>query len=222
MGQIAQLTNGGLPVADVLDGRSGVFLPDYPTAEGSYQTKHIWTAWSDAELNAAGYARMTEVLPDENQVSTGTSDDFTSGVVTRTHTTALKDIDELKAHEKRLIVDHRRKIAAGGIIFATKPLATDSHAMNDINLIFNAINAGEAFPGGRKLPWDTMDGEVHEITKGLYLSFCKAVAQHRIACTIAAGAHVAAIDALATAQEVVDYDFTVDIVGSEWPVNPVV
>ena len=35
MAQIAQLTEGALPVADVFEDNVGVFLPDWPTADGS-------------------------------------------------------------------------------------------------------------------------------------------------------------------------------------------
>jgi hypothetical protein len=221
MGQIAKLTSGDLPVAELIEDNAGVFLPDFPTSEGSWQSRKIWDMWSDAELNNAGYARFSEVLPGADEVSTGASDVFTAGVVTRTHTTDLKPVDELRSQLRQATLDHRRIVAGGGLTYSGYPFATNTSATNDINLIFNALNAGETFPGNT-IPWDTMDGQVLNANEAQFLAFAKAVAAHRIKCTKAAAAHIDAIIGLATAQEVVDYDITSDILGSEWPVNPVV
>ena len=224
MGQIAKLTDlggsFGLPVVDVFIDSVGVFLPNWPNAKGSQQTKQIWKMWSDADLNTVGYARFSEVpVSDPDRVSTGTSDALNTGKVVRTHTSSFKTKLALKDIKKAAILERRRAVAAGGIVFATKNFATDAPAMNDINLIFNALNAGESFLGN-SIPWDTTDGEVLNATEAQFLSFSKAVAQHRIKATIAARAHITAVDALTTAQAIADYDITADIAGSEWPVNP--
>tara|TARA_Y100000310_G_C20395927_1_gene675105 strand:+ start:98 stop:772 length:675 start_codon:yes stop_codon:yes gene_type:complete len=221
MGRIAELTDGGLPIVRVFNDNRGVFLPNWPTADGSNQTSSIWKMWTDAELNAVGYARFTDVpITDPNMSQTAPVDDFTDGKVTRTYTGVLRNVDVLKNKKKVDVLGHRRGVAAGGITFATKPFATDSSAMNDINLISNALNAGETFPGGT-IPWDTLDNDVLDANETQFLAFAKAVAAHRIKATKAAKAHTDAVEALTTSQEVVDYDLTADIVGSEWPENPV-
>ena len=54
---------------------------------GIQHPRNIWQLWTDDELNAIGYARFEEQSIPSNKRSTGYSDTFTDGRVTRTHTT---------------------------------------------------------------------------------------------------------------------------------------
>ena len=177
----------------------------------------IFRLWSTEKLNAIGVAPYVEVKFDQrNYVSTGKSDAYVDGTVTTTHTTQLKDIEILKTRAKQAIIAKRTEVARGGITYLTKKLATDGNALNDINLIFNMLNSGVAFPENT-ISWDTMDGDVLDATEAQFFGFVKAVAVHRVNATKAAKVHTDAIDALSAQQEVIDYDNT-----SGWPENPVV
>ena len=180
-------------------------------------SKNIFKLWSTDKLNAIGIAPYVEVnYNKQTLVSTGKSDTYENGTVTTTHTTQLKDIEILKTRAKQAIIDKRTEVARGGITYLTKKLATDGNALNDINLIFNMLNSGVAFPENT-ISWDTMDGDVFTATEVQFLGFVKAVAVHRVNATKAAKVHTDAIDALSAQQEVIDYDNT-----SGWPENPVV
>ncbi len=48
--------------------------------------KSIWTMWTDAELNAIGYAKFDEQHVPSDKRSTGTTDTFEGGKVYRSHT----------------------------------------------------------------------------------------------------------------------------------------
>ena len=54
---------------------------------GIQHPRNIWQLWTDAELNAIGYARFEEQHVPNDKRSTGYSDTFADGRVTRTHTT---------------------------------------------------------------------------------------------------------------------------------------
>ena len=224
MGEVAKLTDlggsYGLPVVGLQSDLQGVFLDNWPNADGSYQTHKIFHMWSDAELNNVGWARFGEVpINDRDLESAGTVDDFTAGQITRTHNTKLKPLAVLKTRKKSDVFNRRIDIASGGITFSSKPFSTSNDAMNEINLIFNALNAGESFPGGT-IPWETLDNQILNANETQFLAFAKEVAQHRIKATKAAQAHITAINALSTKVAVAGYDITGDIVGNEWPVNP--
>ena len=177
--------------------------------------------WSDQDLNDIGYARVTESVVGPNYDATGHSDAMTNGVVVRTYAVALKPLANLKATKKAAVNAHRAKIAAGGLTFSGQPVATDAASMGEVNLIFAFLNAGQTFPGG-SIPWTTMTGAVLNVTEAQFLAFAKAAALHFIKATKAARAHLDAISALTGKQAVADYDLTVNIVGSEWPANPVI
>lgn len=212
--QLTDLGGGtfGLPrVGSPLRGNKNIQIGDvrYP--------RTIYRLWSTAELYTIGLAPFVEVRFDQkNYVSTGKSEVFENGTVTMTHTTELKPIEKLKTDAKKNVINKRTEVARGGIVYATKNLATDGNAMNDINLIFNLLNAGETFPGNT-IPWDTMDGDVLNANEAQFLGFAKAVAQHRVSATKAAKVHTDAIDALSVQQDVLDYDNS-----AGWPANPVV
>jgi hypothetical protein len=54
---------------------------------GVQYPRNIWQVWSDDELNAIGYARFEEQRIPDDKRSTGSTDTFADGRVTRTHTT---------------------------------------------------------------------------------------------------------------------------------------
>ena len=54
---------------------------------GIQYPRNIWQVWSDDELNAIGYARFEEQRIPDDKRSTGSTDTFADGRVTRTHTT---------------------------------------------------------------------------------------------------------------------------------------
>ena len=54
---------------------------------GVQYPRNIWQVWSDDELNAIGYARFEEQRISDDKRSTGSTDTFADGRVTRTHTT---------------------------------------------------------------------------------------------------------------------------------------
>ena len=54
---------------------------------GIQHPRNIFTLWTDAELNAIGYARFDEENVPSDKRSTGTTDTFSNGKVFRSHTT---------------------------------------------------------------------------------------------------------------------------------------
>jgi hypothetical protein len=54
---------------------------------GIQHPRNIFTLWTDAELNAIGYARFDEENVPSDKRSTGTTDTFADGKVFRSHTT---------------------------------------------------------------------------------------------------------------------------------------
>lgn len=204
----------GLPVVDTKELGHG-----HATAYGKYP-RTVDGMWTVAEQNAIGLAPFVEVDYDKATLAvTGFSDDFTNGTVTRTYTTEFYPIADLKFGKTTAADNKRVVVAKNGITHLGKPVGTDSTSLEDINLIFNMLNAGETFPGN-SIPWPTLDGQVLNVTEAQFLGFAKAVAQHRVKTTKAYRAHIDAIAALSDAQTIVDYNVDADIVGSEWPVNP--
>lgn len=53
---------------------------------GTKHPENIFDIWSDSELNAIGFARVTGYAVQSGKVSTGQVDSFVHGVVVRTHT----------------------------------------------------------------------------------------------------------------------------------------
>lgn len=84
MSKAAQITPDGT-VIKVINTNKGVNV-----GEGSDMIQYprsIWTMWTDAELNAIGYAKFTEDNVPSDKRSTGTTDSFVDGKVHRSHTT---------------------------------------------------------------------------------------------------------------------------------------
>lgn len=210
----------GLPVVDTFASPKGVQVNgvNYPA---SIFRPEADGGRPDQELNDIGFARVSESVVSDNHDTTGFNDALTNGVVVRTYTVTLKPLDDLKARKVAAVLRHRSKIAAGGLTFSGKAIATDQQAMTEVGLIYSLLNNGGTFPGG-SIPWPTMDGNVMTATETQFKAFTKDAAGHFVKATKAAQAHLDAIDALTVKQAVVDHDETADIAGSEWPVNPVI
>jgi|TARA_R110002126_G_scaffold13327_4_gene57996 hypothetical protein len=84
MSKAAQIKPDG-SVVKVINTNKGVNVGDGD--EMIQYPKSIWTIWSDAELNAIGYAKFNEDRVPSDKRSTGTTDTFADGKVHRSHTT---------------------------------------------------------------------------------------------------------------------------------------
>lgn len=195
--------------------------------EGNQYPRTIWKLWTTAELNALGYAPFTEKNFDQvNYRSTGTTDMYADGEVTRTHTTTLAKADVLKRRKLDKLKAYRKQKETGGAIWSPDAgvtlyaISTDDESQR--KTVGAKVHMDSTGKPDRK--WTVVDSNGDKVritvTKQEFKALGEAVGDHVDATYDAEEAHLAAINALTTSQEVYDYDFTQDIVDSEWPVNP--
>jgi len=188
----------------------------------------IFRLWSTEKLNAIGVAPYVEARFDQrNYVSTGNSDAYANGTVTTTHTTQLKDVELLKTRKISEIESYRKHKENGSTVWSPDDGVTDyvvdTSEGSQIKVTGAIIHINEN--GGTQRKWSMLDTNGDKVrpvlTKQKFKAMAIHVGDHVDAAYEAEEAHVAALANL-TAQQVLDYDHTVDITGSEWPVNSTV
>lgn len=108
------------------------------------------------------------------------------------------------------------QIKYGGITVATKPMATDQDAQNKVAIIGAALSQGQTYPPAG-ISFYTMEGERFVLDSTQFATLAKNMAIHLVNCDTIADGHEDAINALATVQDVNNYDET-----AGYPSNPVI
>ena len=83
MNQVAKINSDG-SINKLMSPKASIIELKEDT--GISHPRNIWTLWTDDELNAIGYARFNEDRIPNNEISTGRTDTFSNGQVTRTFT----------------------------------------------------------------------------------------------------------------------------------------
>jgi hypothetical protein len=207
----ALLTHNGvawaLPVREWYTGQKGI------VADGRQYSRSIWRK-NAAYLAKLGLFPLHEILFDQTTLrSSGHTETFDGSSVIWTHTTQLANIEVLKRLRAAEAVSKRSSVMYGGIIFNSKNFSTGADIVDILGLIGAALQDGETLPVG--FTWTDMAGDEISLNNANFKLFRNAIAKHFAEAYKAAANHVAAIAALSTQQEVMDYDGT-----TNWPANP--
>lgn len=207
----------GLPVAAVHRAKSIVIgVGDEAVQHG----KGIFTgptAWTDAELNAIGYARFDEVKPGAGELGTGIVDEFANGRVTRTHTTIPDPnyLDKRKAEVVRQIKGQRDAVERAGIEWSPDIGVTTHVVQTDPEKSQPKITGRHAAMIQRGEPtvnWRMLDNVYYEITAAQFTEISLAVATHVEDCYATQAVLEALVDGAADIAELEAIDIT-----AGWP-----
>lgn len=199
----------GLPIKRVIASAQAV-----TDGVGVQHGSAIFSRWTPVELLAIGWPPFREVGYDRTILRSLGTDDLIQGFeVIRTHTTALANLDRLKDKRRAEIIATRDGVMAGGLDFGGSAFETDTGTVATINLIASALLDGETLPPG--FTWRDRLGVPVAVTDANFKAFRNALARQFALAHKNAADHLAAIDALAEGQPVVDYDIT-----TGWPANP--
>lgn len=166
---------------------------------GVQHPANIFRLWSDAELNAIGYAPFDEIKPAAGTISTGTVDTFANGRVTRTHTTVADAgyLDKRKAEVKRQIKGKRDSVATAGIEHTidvtTYIVQTDTNSQMVLTGAMVAMDK-KGNPNAKQ-KWRMADNTVVEIAKADFEAMGLAVRDHVDACYVRQAQLEATVDA---------------------------
>ncbi|MDP6586000.1 MAG: DUF4376 domain-containing protein [Anaerolineales bacterium] len=150
-----------------------------------------------------------------------------TGEVIRTATPILKSLEVVKRYKNTLVTSYRQKTILNGIYWVddSTTYVIDTSISSQSRLAHASIHGNETNITERKWSMtkeiETAEG-IKWISERLTLPMSKfkqmvvAVVDHIDTCYDVEETHLAAIAALTTAQEVVDYDIT-----PNWPSNPV-
>ena len=211
----AQLTYDGvsqsydLPVKRVIASAQAV-----TDGQGVQHPSSIFSRWTPSELLAIGWPPFRDAGFDAAQLkSTGATDQVAGSEVLRTHTTGPRELGNLQALRRENILSRRHAAMHGGIVFAGRDWDSDPATVQTVNLIATALSDGEILPAG--FTWRDLTGAEVTVDEAQFKAFRNALAAHFVSAAKNAADHLAAVDALADAQAVIDYDFT-----AGWPANP--
>jgi hypothetical protein len=211
----AQLTYDGvgqtydLPVKRVIASAQAV-----TDGQGVQHPSTIFSRWSPAELLAIGWPPFREERFDQAHLkSTGVSDTITGSEMLRSHTTAPRPVADLQALRRADILSQRDAVMHGGIVFAGRAWPSGAVTVDAVTLIATALTDGETLPAG--FTWRDLTGAEVEVSEAQFKAFRNSLAAHFVKAAKNAADHAAAVDALADAQAVIDYDFS-----TGWPANP--
>lgn len=184
---------------------------------GLQHPKTVHHIWPTADLNKVGRAPVIENKFDtKNYRSSGFSDEFVSGVVRRTHTVDTKDLDYLKNKKKSLLKGIREAHITGGVNITVrgKKYLVQTTDLSQLHIISGYMLAKDGFwlPPANK--WRMADNSSVEMSASDVMAMAVKVAGFVSSCYSVHASHEASIDALATGQEVIDYD-----IQAEWPSN---
>lgn len=139
------------------------------------------------------------------------------GTFTEQRTTTPKSLDRVKAVRVNEVLRKRQAVMRGGVTTMNKPIST---AESDIDALL--LMAATLALGNRPFPvagvvFYTMEGERVVANETQFKQGVDDIALHFYNTDVTADAHIAAIEALTTSQEIIDYD-----INTGWPTNPVV
>ncbi len=136
------------------------------------------------------------------------------GRVDRTVVSSPKPVADVKTAKKLEVEEKMKAVMRGGVTILTKPIATDQESVDKFSLIGAALSLGEPYPGGGIVIY-TMTGERVNMTEAQFKDGLSDIARHFIIASNNAASHMAAIEALSTHADVVNYDYS-----TGWPSNP--
>lgn len=163
-----------------------------------------------------GMVQVVETpLPDTvlNKIS-GSTIEMVNGVPTRVHSVTPYTLAELKAQKRAALAAHRAAVAGRGTVIGGNFFKTDDASANEIDTAIRQIERGLLTPPVKFTSQTSGNFQADQATLQAILN---GIVAHRQAARAAEYAHAAAIAALATEAAVAAYDFTVNIVGAEWP-----
>lgn len=198
--------------------------------DGTQHSKAFWGRHtSDDERAAHDIYRYTEIKPPANY--NGSNPVYTKDgyMVTKTYTHVLHDVAALKPRKISEVNKKRKQVETGGVYVErggkVYVLDTAISSQNRVSSAVMHLNEGTATDrkwsfyqetGGPTDPNATWEGKRVSLSKAIFKSIGVEMGDHVDACFDAEDVHIAAITALSTSQEVMDYD-----VNANWPVNPV-
>lgn len=143
--------------------------------------------------------------------------DLTNGVWQENNTILTYPLEQLQAITIKDIQFKREQVLRGGIVVLNKPVSTDSGDVDKVLLMDSWRKiAGNTWPVGGVSIF-TLEGERVKVNETQFDTLVSTLATHFYLTDNNADAHISAVEALATQQEVIDYDIT-----TGWPANPVV
>lgn len=167
-----------------------------------------------------GMAQVVEPpAPDTvlNKIS-GSTIEMVNGTPTRVHAATPYTLAELKAQKRTALAAHRAAVAGSGTVIGGNVFKTDDGSANEIDTAIRQIERGLLTP---PVKFTSQTSGNFQADQAALQAILNGIVAHRQAARAAEYAHAAAIAALATEAAVAAYDFTVNIVGSEWPTPPV-
>lgn len=174
---------------------------------------------SEAQRQSAGFASWSEDQVNTSLYVPGAALETLTelGVVKSYPNQTYRPIADLKKDKKVSLASRRWSIANGGTTIGGNIFKTDDSSANEINTALAEITRGTLVP---PIKFTSQYSGNFEMSEAQLKGVMAGIVAHRQKARAAEFAHTTAIDALATAAEVANYDYTADIVGSEWPVNP--
>lgn len=177
------------------------------------------TLSTEAERLALGIKPTTVVKPDSLYYDVGAEIvDSSESTVAITYAKTAKSIEVVRKQKLSDLAAHRWKVACGGTTINGNVFKTDDSSANEIDTALRQIERGQLTPPVKFTSSTSGNFLADQATLQAILN---GIVTHRQKARAAEYAHTSAINALSTSEEVIAYDFKIDIVGSEWPTNPV-
>ena len=164
------------------------------------------------------YPESNGTKPDTKYYTFTTETSFDGTHVNISYTNVVaRDIDKLKVDLKNKLANHRYNIETGNIAFNTKVVSTNRETQSTLRHEFQEAKADTNYT----VEWKMLDGTFVTLNATQIINAATKIKAHVQSTFKAEKAHLAVIDALTVPEDVINYDVTTDIVGFEWPENPV-
>lgn len=206
----AQLTNGDLPVVRV--------QTRTPSAVFNGENRLI-SELTEAQRQSVDWATFSEVpMNDSNYLPGFHLDTLTNDGVTRTYPNSiLRPLEDVRKAKLIDLAAHRYNVENGGMVWNATDVDTSDRAKLLLTGAFAQANGNPQYTKS----WKVAPGHYAALTNAQLKDLADAMDAHVTAAFRAEEAHSILLMALLTAADVVTYDFKADILGSEWPTNPV-
>lgn len=206
----AKLTNSGLPIVRTQTRTPSVVFNDH---------YRLISELTEAQRQSVDWASFHEVpMNDSNYLPGIPLDTLTVTGVTRTYPNPiLRSLEDVRKAKLIALATHRYNVENGGMIWnATDVDTTDRTKM----LVTGAFAQADGNPQYTK-SWKVAPGQYVALSNLQLKDLANAMDAHVTAAFKAEEAHSILLMAMQNAADVVDHDFRGDILGSEWPLNPV-
>lgn len=173
---------------------------------------------TEAQRQGLGWATFNEVpMSDTNYLPGIHLDTFTAYGVTRTYPNpVIRPLADVRSMKLTALAAHRYAIENGGMVWSSVGVDTTDRTKLLLTGAFAQANGNPQY----SKRWKVAPGQYIALTNAQLKALAQALDDHVTSAFKAEEAHATAIMAMAASAEVVAYDFKSNIVGSEWPANP--